>query len=236
MSSKINDPINLNKFNTKTNEKSNFGKRKRPLLTNSNPFVNMGSPSDEVEIHIKKNISKNESDSSSNIKNSALEDTVKKRKIHHPKGSCWGCMHGNIEVDAKDHPAQYGLWNMFANQYGSINNDELAKNMYEYFEEFIRQPSIENGEHCEKWPEIMIKEHFLNHMKEPKVIVVEQMRNMQNIVDIMMDNCIKEKPNGDILFDHKVLDKISKFNKDIRDLLNYVPEKCLGFNKNLNMK
>lgn len=191
-----------------------------------------GNPSssngEDVEIHIKK--------TAANVSDTADNVPLSKLKNPDSTATCWGCRYGNLDMDKEDHPEQYGLWEMFRNDYGKISNDELAKNMHSYFKHNIMEPAIQEGHECSDWPVESIKEHFLNHIKEPKILIVEHIDKMSFLLDLMYNNCIKQKDNGDLIFDDKVISSILKVQRDIRDSLKSVPEEYLGFNKQLNLK
>lgn len=199
------------------------------MLKNYVSGTSSSSNSDDVEIHIKKSANLNATESIDNV---PLNDFRK----HNPSNSCWGCKYGNIDIDKEEHPEQFGLWQMFTNDYGKISNDELAKNMHTYFKKYIKLPAINEGHQCDDWSVESIKDHFLNHMKEPKIIIVEHIDKMSLLLDLMYNNCIKQKENGDLVFDDKVVSNILKVQRDIRESLKSVPEEYIGFNKNLNLR
>lgn len=217
------------------NEKISKMNRYSEMLKNYVSLPKGGSSSssnnEDVEIHIKK--SSNANNSVEVINNVSLNQLRQQKQID---GECWGCKYGNLDIDKNEHPEQHGLWQMFRNDYGKISNDELAKNMHLYFKQYIMDPALKEGHECRDWPVKSIKNHFLNHMKEPKIIVVEHIDKMSFLLDLMYDNCIKEKENGDLAFDDKVVNSILKVQRDIRDSLKSVPEEYLGFNKQLNLK
>jgi hypothetical protein len=195
-------------------------------------YVNGSSSSgnnEDVEIHIKKSVNTNPSETVENV-------PLYELKSKDSSSTCWGCKHGNLDIDKDDHPEQHGLWQMFRNDYGKISNDELAKNMHLYFKKYIRKPALDQGHNCEDWSIESIKDHFINHIKEPKVIIVEHIDKMSILLDLMYNNCIKKKENGDLMFDDKVVSSILKVQRDIRDSLKSVPEEYIGFNKHLNLK
>ena len=215
----------LKEFGPDKIEKMN---RYSEMLKNYVSGASSSSNGEDVEIHIKKSSNNNSTETADNVPLNELREKTSSR--------CWGCKYGNLDVDKDEHPEQHGLWQMFRNDYGKISNDELAKNMHSYFKRYIMKPAIDEGHKCDEWPVESIKDHFVNHMKEPKVIIVEHIDKMSFLLDLMYNNCIKQKENGDLVFDDKVVSSILKIQRDIRDSLKSVPEEYIGFNKHLNLK
>ena len=119
-------------------------------------------------------------------------DSKKKRKTG--EAQCWGCAYGHLVEDQEKHPAAFGLWKLFAQKYGKVDNAELFEMMHQYHEYYIRKPAMEDNEDCLPWDVDVIAEHVLNHMTDPVIELGESIRDQRHIRSTLKDDLYEENP------------------------------------------
>lgn len=162
-----------------------------------------------------------------------FEISRKKRKT--TEGNCWGCQFGHLVEDQDKHPAAFGLWKLFAQKYGKIDNEELFSMMHRYFEYYLRKPAIDDGEECMEWSIAVIKEHVLEHMNDPVIEIGEQIKNQRHIRDTLLDKLYIENESGDRKIDLKVAAEVRNYSKSITDLYKCTPTSMLFYNAQLKI-
>ena len=174
-------------------------------------------------------------DSEDNVKWSPLPFDQSRKKRKTSQGNCWGCQYGHLVEDQDKHPAAFGLWKLFAQKYGKIDNDELFSMMNQYFEYYIRKPSMDDGEDCAEWPVDIIKEHVLDHMNDPVIEIGEQIKNQRHVRDTLLDKLYVESEDGERKVDLKVAAEVRNYSKSITDLYKCAPCSMLFYNKQLKI-
>lgn len=108
----------------------------------------------------------------------------KKQEMEATDRFCWGCAYGFAPSNTD--PKIRTLFEMFANNIATRRDTELAEEMHEYHEKYIRAPRLACGEKCEEWPSNMILIHVRRHQFFAKVELmgsVQGVKILQNIVE-----------------------------------------------------
>ena len=144
------------------------------------------------------------------------------------RSSCFACKHQHCNDPIK-FPVLTKFFKMFFEQIATTSQEVLFKEMEKFYIDNIYTPMLESGMEPERFNAKQIKTHFMNHVHSPSLIVWRQIKRLQKVESMLLNNIAKHSSQGEpISVSLKVVSVLLETQSQICKKLQLKTSKMLG--------
>ena len=159
-----------------------------------------------------------------------LPDEVNRLQSSSQTG-CFACKHRHCS-DPQKFPVMSRFFRMFYEQVANTSPEYLFKQMATFYADMIYTPMLESGMDCQRFTAKQIKEHFLNHVHSPSLVVWRQLKRLKKIEMMLLNNIAKHSANDEpISVNLKTVSMLLEVQNSIVKKMNANTKTMLGYSE-----
>lgn len=154
-------------------------------------------------------------------------ESIRKR-IKKSDTACHLCTYEFGPCDPTLYPERAKLFAFMQRNKGMMSDDELARQLVQYYDTLVRGPLIQAGEECPTWTVEMVAIHLQRHLNDGKSAILDQVEMMRVMRAEVANFAFKRNELGNqVVCDHEAHKLVIAYSKREMELLKEDPEKFI---------